>query len=88
MLTFEDCLALAELTEEEVDAIAEHEHVPEMLAMELGNYLVHENGGVPRISRIIVEDIEAAEIRGDRDRVLRLKLVLKHFVSAHPVETL
>ena len=87
MLTFEDCLALAELTEEEVDAIAEHEHVPEMLAMELGNYLVHADDGVPRISRIIIEDIEAAELRGDRDRVLRLKLVLQHFVAAHPVES-
>ena len=88
MLTFEDCLAFCELTEEEIDAIAEHEHVPEMLAVELGNYLVHEDDGVPRISRILVEDIAAAEHRGDRDRVLRLKLVLKHFVDAHPSTTL
>lgn len=84
MLTFEDCLGLCDLTEEEVDAIAEHEHVPEMVAMELGNYLVHTEKGVPQISRIIVEDIELAESRGDRDRVLRLKLVLKHFVETHP----
>ncbi len=30
MLTFDDCLALCELTEEEIDAIAEHEHLPEI----------------------------------------------------------
>jgi hypothetical protein len=41
MLTIEDCIALSDLTEEEIDAIAEHEHIPEMLAIELGSYLVH-----------------------------------------------
>ena len=34
MLTREDCLALCELTEGEVEAIAEHEHVPEMIAID------------------------------------------------------
>ncbi len=29
MITFDDCLAFCELTEEEIDAIAEHEHLPE-----------------------------------------------------------
>jgi protein-L-isoaspartate(D-aspartate) O-methyltransferase len=32
MLTVEDCLALARLTEEEIDAIAEHEHTTDVLA--------------------------------------------------------
>jgi len=32
MITLEDCIALCGLTEEEVLAIAEHEHVPEMAA--------------------------------------------------------
>jgi len=36
MLTREDCLALCELSEDEVAAIAEHEHVPEIVAMEMG----------------------------------------------------
>ena len=37
MLTFEDCLSLSELTEEEILAIAEHEHIPELAALELGS---------------------------------------------------
>jgi hypothetical protein len=39
-LTLEDCLALCELSEDEVLAIAEHERLPEPVAVELGNYLV------------------------------------------------
>ena len=41
MLTFEDCLALADLTEEEILAIAEHENLPETVALELGHHLIH-----------------------------------------------
>ena len=85
MLTYEDCVGLCELTEEEVDAIAEHEHIPGIVAAELGSYLVHDEAtGVPKIRRIILEDIEAAEQRGDKQHVLVLKLTLKHFVDTHP----
>ena len=38
MLTLQDCIELSELSEEEILAIAEHEHIPEMLAIELGNF--------------------------------------------------
>lgn len=84
MLSYEDCLALCDLTEEEVEAIAEHEHVPDIIATEIGSYLVHNPNGVPMIRRIIVDDIEAAERRGDTVHATRLKLVLKHFVETHP----
>jgi hypothetical protein len=32
MITLEDCIAFCDLTEEEVLAIAEHEHLPEIAA--------------------------------------------------------
>jgi hypothetical protein len=40
MLTIQDCIELSELTEEEILAIARHQHIPEMAALELGNYLI------------------------------------------------
>ena len=40
MITFDDCLAFCELTEDEIDAIAEHEHLPETVALEMGSYLI------------------------------------------------
>ena len=84
MLTFEDCLGLCELTEDEIDAIAEHEHLPEMAALELGEYLIHSEDGVRMIKRMIVDDIAEAQRNKDIERVLCLKLTLKHFVDTHP----
>jgi hypothetical protein len=84
MLTLEDCIDLCELTPEEVEAIAEHEQMPAIIAAELGNYLIHTDNGVPKIRRIILDDIEKAEQRGDTNHVITLKLTLKHFVETHP----
>ena len=84
MLTLQDCIALSDLTEEEVDAIAEHEHIPEIVAAEFGNYLVHQPGGPPMLRRIILDDIEDAQRRGDEKHRLALRLVLRHFIETHP----
>jgi hypothetical protein len=87
MLTFEDCIALSELTDEEIAAIAEHEHLPMIVAAELGNYLIHCADGVPRIERIIADDIVTADRRGNHRHALALKLVLRHFVEHHVTQT-
>jgi hypothetical protein len=83
MLTWEDCVALCDLSEDEICAVAEHEHIPLMAAAELGHYLVHTPHGAPRISRMIVDDIKAARARGDRSEELKLKAVLRHFIDQH-----
>jgi S-ribosylhomocysteine lyase LuxS involved in autoinducer biosynthesis len=83
MLTVQDCLAMCELTEEEVRAIAQHEHIPEVVAAELGNYLVHSASGERMIKRMIVDDIEEAREAGNARRAAELKLVLKHFAETH-----
>ena len=84
MLSLEDCLALCELTEDEVLAIAHHEHIPEIAAAELGNYLVHTPEGERRIKSIIRDDIAEARACHDRRREVALKLVLRNFVLQHP----
>ena len=53
MLTFEDCLDVGELTRDEVDAIAVHEHLPELVACEMGVALLRKPGGVQTIRRFI-----------------------------------
>jgi hypothetical protein len=83
MLTLQDCIGLSELTEEEILAIAEHEHIPEMAALELGNYLIQTPSGERRIKRMIVDDIDAARRAGDHTRVLALKLCLRHYLEHH-----
>lgn len=84
VLTLQDCIALSDLTEDEILAIAEHEHIPEIVAAELGNYLVHSPEGIPLLKRMILDDIAAAKARGNQEHALRLRLVLAHFISTHP----
>src|SRR5258708_19533182 len=84
MITIEDCLALSDLTEEENDAIAEHEHLPAIIAAELGNYLARLPGGIDHIRSMIRDDITAARLRGDQRHALRLSLLLMHFCREHP----
>ncbi len=84
MLTFEDVLELSDLTEEEVDAIAMHEHIPAICAAEYGYYLVHSQNGVPMMRKIILDDIEMAEKAEDYAKVQKLRAVLKHFIRTHP----
>lgn len=81
MLTLQDCIALSDLTVEEIDAISEHEHLPETIAAELGCYLVHRPGGRRIIRSMIRDDIAAACGRGDWRHAAELKLVLLHFVE-------
>ena len=84
MLRLEDCLALCELTPDEVAAIAQHEHIPQIAAAELGDYLVHTPEGEMCVKSMIRDDIAVARARGDRTRELALKLMLRDFVQRHP----
>jgi hypothetical protein len=84
MITLEDCIAFCGLNEEEVLAIAEHEHMPEAAACALAAYLLNEAHGPAKIRDMIVDDVRAAQARGDRGHVQALLHVLHHFLRAHP----
>jgi len=83
MITYRDCVDLCDLTDEEVEAIAEHEHVPRMVALELGNYLLKTEDGIPAIKEIIMDDICHAQKQGDIAKTAKLKLVFQDFVKNH-----
>ena len=84
MLSLEDCIALCGLSEDEVLAIAEHEHIPEVAAAELANFLVQTPEGEMRIKSIIRDEMVRARLRGDRKHELALKRLLREFVLQHP----
>jgi hypothetical protein len=83
VLRFEDCLELCELTEEQIRAIAEHEHIPEIVALELGDYLIRGPDGELLVSHMVIEDIRAAERRGDLVHAAQLKKTLRRFIEEH-----
>lgn len=85
MLSLEDCIALSTLSEKEISAIAEHEHLPMIAATELGNYLIQTPDGINCVSQMIRDDIHAAQARGDTIHELALKLVLRTYLHRHPI---
>ena len=84
MLTFQDCLDFCELTEEEILAIAEHENLPEAVALELGSALAETPVGERRIEEMIVDDIVAAQQAGNLRHAAALKIVLQRYIAHHP----
>ncbi len=84
MLTFEDCLGLAALTDGEVDAIARHEHIPAMVALELGSQLLRSRQGKQRVRQFVVDDILESQERNDCRDCARFGRVLGNFLVSHP----
>jgi len=83
-LTFDDCLELCDLSEAEVLAIARHEHIPAIAALELGDYLVHSAAGEQQVKAMIRDDLAAAEASGDAPRALALKSIIRDYILKHP----
>jgi hypothetical protein len=71
-------------SEDEVLAIAEHEHIPEIAAAALGQYLLGQARGPEAIRDMIRDDIRRALIRDDRRHARELFMALRHFLSEHP----
>ena len=84
MITIQDCIAFCGLTEEEVLAIAEHEHVPEIVAAGLAETLLKQADGAVKVRHMIIDDIRVAHQRGDKRHVSELLVCLKHFLDSHP----
>jgi hypothetical protein len=58
MISLEDCIAFSGLNKDEVDAISEHEHIPEIAAAALANYLLKQPDGGKAIRTMIIDDID------------------------------
>src|SRR5205085_9642131 len=82
MISLEDCVALCGLTEEQILAIAEHEHLPEIAATAFAQYLLKREHGMEKIRDMIVDDIRQAQQRQDKTHILTLLHVLHHFLKS------
>jgi hypothetical protein len=79
-----DCIDFSGLTKEEVLAIAEQEHLPEIAGCAHAEYLLNQQHGPEKIRDMIIDDVRAAQARGDREHVRTLLHVLHHFLKTHP----
>ena len=84
MISIEDCIGLCGLDEDEVAAISEHEHIPEIAAAALASYLLRQPHGSEAIRTMIVDDIRKALDEGRLRHAAELFMALRHFLEHHP----
>jgi hypothetical protein len=84
VISLDDCIAMCGLDTKEIEAIAEHEHIPEISATALADHLLHQVGGAGRIREMILDGIRIAVESGRGDRAADLLITLSHFLEHHP----
>jgi hypothetical protein len=84
MISLQDCIAFCGLNEDEVAAISEHEHIPEIAATALADYMLKQPHGGEAIRTMIVEDIHKALDAGRVKHAQELFMALRHFLEQHP----
>ena len=84
MISLEDCIGMCGLDENEVAAIAEHEHIPEIAAAALASYLLNKPHGGEAIRTMIIDDIRKALDEGHIKHAAELFMALRHFLEQHP----
>lgn len=65
-------------------AIGEHEHIPQIAACALAEYLLKQLHGGEAIRRMIVDDIHQALAAGRIRHAQELFMALRHFLETHP----
>ncbi len=85
MLSIRDCLDYCDLTDDEIELIAEHEDIPDAAAAQLVCGLVQTPEGVVIITRYMQELIDRAHRRGDAEKARRAQQVCARFMADHPL---
>lgn len=84
MISLDDIEDMTDLTREEIAAVAEHEHLPDLNAAALADYMMHKHKGAQAVAAMISDDLRSALHRGDKEHAKELFVVLQHFFAVHP----
>jgi hypothetical protein len=82
MLTVQECVDMSELNNEAIRAVAEHEHIPEVVAAELGQELLKSSEGRAEIRRFMQENLDLAVQEGEEGKAADRKRVLERFIGS------
>lgn len=87
MLSQTDFIGCSNLYECEVEAIAEHEHVPLPVAVVIGENLLTSQEGILCLHKMVLEDIEHAIECHDSEKALKFAKTYKFVSEKHPLVT-
>jgi len=85
MLSFQDVIDYCDLERGEIEAIAEHEHIPVTVAAELSEQLLCSPEGVCRLHSMIIENMQHAIETGHYEHVHDLAITYQHLQRTHPI---
>lgn len=85
MLSIQDVLDYCDLDRGEIEAIAEHEHIPITVAAEMGDVLLCSSDGVCRLHSMIIENMQHAFDAGHYQHVQDLAQTYQHLQRTHPI---
>ena len=87
MLSITDFIGCSNLYECEVEAIAEHEHIPLPVAVVMGEYLLADERGVCLLHQMVAEDIQQAIDDGDLAKAKKFAETYQFVAKTHPLPT-
>lgn len=85
MLSIQDVIDYCDLDRGEIEAIAEHEHIPVTVAAEMGETLLSSPEGVFRLHAMIIENMQHALECGRYQHVKSLAETYQHLQRSHPI---
>jgi hypothetical protein len=84
MLSLKDCLDMSEVSDAELAAIARHERIPPIVALELGQKLIQSAEGVAILRQFILDDIADAQRHGRCRDCDQFSRALADHLESHP----
>lgn len=85
MLTLRDCIEVAGLDPDEVYAVAHHEHLPDIVALEKEVTFLEAEWGAPAVRQMILDECRrCTEKGGDVQHAAEALSLLSRSILAHP----
>lgn len=85
MLSMQDLLDYCDLDKGEIEAIAEHEHIPLSIAAEMGECLLSSPKGVCVLHAMIIDNMQHATQTGHMEHAKELAVTYQHLQRSHPL---
>lgn len=85
MISLDECIGMSGLQEDEVAVVAEHEHVPLMIAAELAQTLLETPKGLYRLHEMFQDRLAVLAAGRDRKKERALADLYAHFMARYPV---
>jgi len=83
MLTLQDCIGFSGLTPDQLEAIADHEHLDMIIAAEWAESTLERTDGEELVEHMLAEEVDYCQSHHKADRLRRYQSGLAEFHKQH-----